>query len=66
MDDAYQFLRRAAQQLRDVAPNLHQPFSGLADPVAAWLDETAREAEPLGTVNERAMAVARAILGEQP
>ena len=34
-------LQQAADRLRAVAPDLTGPLSGLADPVADWLDATA-------------------------
>lgn len=71
-------LTAAAQRLRDVTPEITGPLSGLADPVAEWLDHeanTARDAhlwaerEPCGWCGEpahaHALAVARAILGSQ-
>lgn len=39
---------------------------GVGGTLADWLDETARNAEPFGVINARALAVARAILGGQP
>ncbi|MGW2721387.1 hypothetical protein [Streptomyces sp. NPDC001492] len=40
------------------------PAVGLA--LADWLDETARNAEPFGTISHHAVNVARAINGGQP
>jgi hypothetical protein len=36
-------LQQAADQLRDLGPNLHPDLRGHADPVADWLDKTANE-----------------------
>ncbi|WP_370667066.1 hypothetical protein [Streptomyces sp. IBSBF 2507] len=35
-------------------------------PLADWLDETARNAEPFGAIGAHALAVARQINGSQP
>lgn len=40
---AAQHLQQAADQLRDVAPEIHSDLRGYADPVAEWLDKTANE-----------------------
>ncbi|MFG3127414.1 hypothetical protein ACGFZU_06895 [Streptomyces tendae] len=40
------------------------PGVGLA--IADWMEETARNAEPFGKINARAVAVARAINGTNP
>lgn len=36
-------LRTAATQLRNIAPQITDPLSDLADPVAGWLEATADE-----------------------
>lgn len=59
-------LRAAAATLRAVAPEITGRLAGLAGPVADWLDETAWIAEPIGPINARALAVARAVNGSQP
>ena len=35
-------------------------------PLADWLDETARNAEPIGVINAHALAVARAVNETEP
>lgn len=66
-------LQQAADRLRDIAPQIDGPLTGLADPVADWLDETAntlawlapyREHEPGFRMWQTAILVARQILGE--
>ncbi|MGW2223853.1 hypothetical protein [Streptomyces formicae] len=61
-------LLKAAKALREVAPDITGPLSGLADPVAAWLDVEAFRATTSGRgpVFHHALAVARAINGRQP
>lgn len=66
-------LQKAADRLRDAAPQTAIPLAALADPVADWLDETAnalawlapfREHEPGHRMWQTATAVARAINGD--
>jgi hypothetical protein len=40
---AAQHLQQAADQLRDLMPDIGAPLGGYADPVADWLDATANE-----------------------
>ncbi|MEU1273036.1 hypothetical protein [Streptomyces sp. NPDC005799] len=40
---AAQHLQQAADQLRDLGPDLHPDLRSYADPVAEWLDKTANE-----------------------
>ncbi|MFE7360688.1 hypothetical protein [[Kitasatospora] papulosa] len=65
-------LREAADQLRDVAPQISGPLAGLADPVAAWLE--AEAAAPITAEHSTrcvdpqcttlaALTVARRVLG---
>ncbi|MFJ3043648.1 hypothetical protein [Streptomyces tendae] len=65
-------LQKAADTLRDVAPDITGPLAGLADPVADWLEATAnalswlapfREHEPGYPLWETASNVARTING---
>jgi hypothetical protein len=66
-------LRTAAQRLRDVAPDITGPLTGLADPVADWLEATAADVARIEaqyrdrlageSMAPHALAVARAING---
>ncbi|MFE2497137.1 hypothetical protein [Streptomyces scopuliridis] len=58
-------MRAAAWALRDVAPLVKGPLAGLADPLAAWLDSAAEDAEQIGA-DHRALTVARQINGPTP
>jgi hypothetical protein len=68
-------LQQAADALRDAEPQIAGPLSGLAGPVADWLDETAnalawlapyRDNEPGYAMWETALRVARVVNGTTP
>lgn len=69
---AARHLQEAADQLRDVAPDIHPDLQGYADPVAEWLDKAANEMAWLAPFREHegghrpwgiATRVAHSILG---
>lgn len=56
-------LRAAAKELRDRPESFYIPGIALAEPLAAWLEATARSAVTVDSA-VAAFAVARVILGE--